>query len=238
MNKRTIAKALILMLLSLNAQAAVVTVESFGTVAGWTDGDEDGSSGMAVAHDGGTGNPAGSLKGTFAEQVWDFPETDSFMINSGTDFLGNYTTAGITGFQFDLQGSVVPSDLALRIWSGSSTFFYVLNLGSLVPNNWATFTVPLMYNYGTAGWQSDGEAAFLSALGNVTKVEVQLTRNGMEEQYFYLDNFSTLNTPFEEPEPSAVPEPSSGLLVIYMGALLFGVKRRLVFRDAYGEEWA
>lgn len=237
MNKRTIAKVLILMVLSLNAQAAQVIVESFGTAAGWTDGDEDGGSGMAVSHSAGTGNPAGSLQGTFAEQVWEFPETDSFMIDSGTDFLGNYTAAGITGFQFDLRGSVVPSDLALRIWSDTSTFFYVLNLAGMTANNWnSTFSVPLQYNYGT-GWQSDGEAAFQLALADITRVEVQLTRNGAEEQTFYLDNFSTLNTPFEE--PSAVPEPSSGLMVIYLGALLFGVRRRVMFREAYEEEeWA
>ena len=226
---------LILMALSLNARAAVVTLESFGTAAGWTGGDGDQGAGMSVGYNGGIGNPDGSLQGTFAEQVWEFPETDSFMINSGTDFLGNYTAAGITGFQFDLRGSVVPSDLALRIWSGASTFFYALNLGSMVANNWSTFTVPLQYNYGT-GWQSDGEAAFLLALNNVTRVDVQVTRNGSAEQSFFLDNFATLNTPFVDPGASAVPEPSTGLLVIYLGALLFGIRRRALQMDGVGDE--
>mgnify|MGYP003590057639 FL=1 len=233
----TIRKAIgLLLLLALPGSAAVVMVETFGSAAGWTDGDGDGGSGLAVAHNAGVGNAAGSLQGTFAEQVWEFPETDSFMINSAGGFLGNYTTAGITGFQFDLRGSVVPSDLAIRIWSGSSTFFYALNLGSMVANNWSTFTVPLQYTYGT-GWQSDGEAAFLLALNNVTRVDVQVTRNGAAEQYLFLDNFATVNTVFVDPGTSAVPEPSTGLLVIYLGALLFGVRKRVLSQDENGDEY-
>ncbi len=179
---------------------------------------------MTVSHQGSVGLPAsGAMQGVFDAQLFfPIPQTDSFVIDSGANFLGSY--AGLTGFTFDLfADTVLPSDLAIRLWSGGDVFFYAMSLNAMPLNDWTTFTVPLNY---ASGWQADGEVAFNQALANVTQVEVQLTRNGTSEQYFYLDNFGTLNTPFEA--GSAVPEPSTGLLVLYLGSILLGIRRRVL----------
>lgn len=209
--------------------AAVLYTETFeGGANGWT-----GAGGaMTVTHQGSVGSPAsGAMQGMFdAQGLFPIPQTDSFMIDSGTDFLGSYNT--LTGFTFDLFAeSVLPSDLSVRIWSGANVFFYAVSLALMNPGAWTTFEVPLTYS---AGWQDGGEVGFLNALDNVTRVDVQLTRNGTGEQYFYLDNFGTLNTGIGGGGGSAVPEPSTGLMMGLVGGLLFSFRKR-VWRSRAGE---
>ena len=209
-------------LLATAAPGAILVTETFeGGAAGWED--RDVGSGMTVSHQGSVGVPAsGAMQGTFAAQgMFPIPETDAFMIDSGGNFLGSY--AGLTGFTLDLYAEdVLPSDVAVRIWSGLDVFFYTLSLGSMAIDDWTTFTVPLTYSF---GWEG-GEAAFNSALANVTQVEVQLTRSGTGSQSYYLDNFGTTTQDFGDPGgESAIPEPSTLLLVAYFGGAL-ALRRR------------
>lgn len=231
--KNAISTGFALLLAATRLQAAVLFTEDFeGGANGWSGA----GGGMTVTHQGGVGSPAsGAMQGVFAAQgMFPIPETDSFVIDSGTNFLGNY--AGLTGFTFDLFAeTVLPSDLAVRIWSGANVFFYAQTLDLMSPGAWTTFTVPLTYS---AGWQDGGEVAFLSALDDVTRVEVQLTRSGSGEQYFYLDNFGTVNTGFNNGGGSAVPEPSVGIVMLYFGAILISLRKRARV-DADGEgSWA
>lgn len=220
--------AVVWLLAAARGPAAVLYTETFeGGANGWTGAGGD----MTVTPQASVGSPAsGAMQGVFAAQGFPIPQTDSFMIDSGTDFLGSYNT--LTGFTFDLFAeSVLPSDLSVRIWSGANVFFYATSLALMNPGVWTTFEVPLTYS---AGWQDGGEVAFLNALDNVTRVEVQLTRNGTGEQYFYLDNFGTLNTGIGGGGGSAVPEPSTGLMLGLVGGLLLSLRKR-VWRNLAGE---
>ena len=231
--KRAISIGFVLLLVAQPMPAAVVFTEDFESGAnGW-----NGTGGaMTVSHQGGVGSPpSGAMQGVFAAQgMFPVPETDSFMINSGTNFLGNY--AGLSGFTFDLFAeTVLPSDLSVRIWSGANVFFYTLTLDLMNPGAWTTFTVPLTYS---AGWQDGGEGAFLNALDAVTRVEVQLTRSGNGEQYFYLDNFGTLDTPINNGGGNAVPEPASGIMILYFGAILLGLRKRALAGACARRNWS
>lgn len=230
--KRAISIGFVLLLAARPVPAAVVFTEDFESGAnGWAGT----GGGMTVTHQGSVGSPAsGAMQGVFAAQgMFPVPQTDSFMINSGTNFLGNY--AGLSGFTFDLFAeTVLPSDLSVRIWSGANVFFYTLTLDLMNPGAWTTFTVPFTYS---AGWEDGGEGAFLSALDNVTRVEVQLTRSGTSEQYFYLDNFGTLDTPINNGGGNAVPEPSSGIMVLYFGVILLGLRKRALVSAGDEGDW-
>ena len=221
---------LVLLLAAGSARAAVLVTEPFETAAGWT-----GSGSMSVTHAAGQGNPAGSLQGEFAAQGFPIPQTGAFLINSGLNFLGDYNTPLLTGFTFDLMApTVLPSDVNLIFRSGANTFFYTLDMGSMSFNDWTPFTVALNY---AAGWQGD-ESQFVSSLGSVDTLQVQFARGTESQQFFYLDNFGTTDQPFEFGGGSAVPEPSSGLLVLFFGVVLFGA-RKYSFSDMKEEgEWA
>ncbi len=219
-----------LLLAATSAPAAVLVTETFGTAAGWT-----GSGSMSVSHSAGQGNAPGSLQGEFAAQGFPIPQTGSFVINSGLNFLGDYNTPLLTGFTFDLMAlTELPSDVNVIFTSGANTFFYTLNLGSMTFNDWTHFEVALTYS---AGWQGD-ESQFVSSLGSVDTVQVQFARGTESQQFFYLDNFGTTDQPFELGGGSAVPEPSSGLLVLFFGVVLLGA-RKFSFSDMSEEgEWA
>jgi hypothetical protein len=206
------------------AWSAVLYTEMFDAGAnGWVS--RDGA--MVAGHTVGTGNSPGSMQGQFASQGFPIPQTDAFRINEADDplghFTGNYVGTGLTGFTFDLLATdVLPSDLALRIVSGANTLFYAVNLGGMALNTWTTFTVSLLYS---SGWQSD-EAAFNLALFDVDQVEVQLTRSGGGEQYFFLDNFGTTDEDLGGGGEEAVPEPSTGVLFLCFGATVYGLRKR------------
>jgi hypothetical protein len=213
--------------------AAIVIVEDFeGGANGWTDRD---AGEMTVTHQASVGAPAsGAMQGVFAGQVFAVPQTDAFIINSGTDFLGGY--AGITGFTFDLFAlNVLPSDATLRLISGANTFFYTLNLAAMGVGVWTGFEVSLTYSSGWVG----GAAAFNAALSSVDQVEVQLTRSGLAAQTYYLDNFATTDQDFGDGGGgggSAVPEPDSLTLILFAGLLVLVARNRMpASRNAHGE---
>ena len=115
-----------------------------------------------------------------------------------------------------MADSVQPLDVNLRLLSGLDAYYYTLDINSLFTGEWKSYTVFL----DAAGWQGNA-----GVLANVTAVELQVARGSSAAQLFFLDNMGTTAQPYEA--GSAVPEPSTGLLVLYMGALLYGTRKRL-----------
>ena len=211
--------AIMALWIGYKAESAVLTSDNFDTTAeGWT-----GAGNMTVTHNDTEGTPLqdGSLQGSFASQGFFFiPQTGSFRIDTGTDFLGTYPGgANLTGFTFDFMAdSVLPLDVNLRLLSGLDAYYYTLDISSLGTGAWTPYTVFL----GASGWQGNA-----GVLANVTAIEVQVARGSSAAQLFFLDNFGTTADPYVDPGGSAVPEPSTGLMVIYLGALLYGTRKRL-----------
>lgn len=207
------------------ARAAVLYLEGFtDTDGGW--GTRDGE--MVVSNDGGND----WLVGSFASQgFFPVPETDAFLIDSGANFRGGYSTAApnpLTQIQFRLMANdVLPSDLFIRLVNGSDVFSYQFNLGSMSVGSWSTFTVNLLWNY---GWSGPSESAFNSALGagGVDQVEIQLTRSGTGAQFYFLDDVQTLDTDLGGGGGgggSAVPEPNQALMMLLGAALVYTLRR-------------
>ena len=166
---------------------------------------------MAVTHDATGGNPGGAMKGTFSSQFFPIPQTDAFRLASGESgitagqeaaYLGDYRA--ITAYParlswvFELKPEdVLPSDLVFRFSDGTSTFFlpfteWVTNVGE-----WNRVYVPLDYS---KGWLGGSYAAFGAAIENITSIEIQVSRNGIGEQSYLIDNFEIID--FSIPEPS------------------------------------
>jgi hypothetical protein len=183
---------------AMAASGAVLTIEEFDAGAnGW--GDRDPGE-MTVSHDAGNEWMVGSFGPTF------LPQIDAFVINSGTDFLGDYVTPGLTQIAFDLFAvNVLPSDLFIKIIDGANVFSYQIT--PINAMSWETYTVNLLWS---AGWIGLNEAAFNSALTSVDSIEIQLTRNGVGSQSYYLDNIQTLDTELGDPgAPGSIPEPNT-----------------------------
>jgi hypothetical protein len=227
--KRHLVFALALLLAGSGmVRAAVVSIESFDSgLNGWTDRD---AGEMAVSHDGGVGNPAGSMEGSFAVQGFPVPQTDAFVINSGGDFVGNYTSygvGGLTAISFDLYAEdIAPSDLFIRLIDGSETFTYqFMSAGTMPLDTWTTYNINLAWAY---GWVGSSESAFNTALTSVDQLEIQLTRSGTGSQFFFLDNVTTYDDPLgPPPDTSAVPEPAVGLLLLQGAMILRGIRSRI-----------
>ena len=208
------------------AKGAVVYTETFGSGAnGW--GDRDAGE-MAVTHQASVGSPASAaMQGQFSASI--LPMTDAFRISTGSDFVGNYTTYGngLTQIKFDLYAeNVVPSDLFIRLVDGTDVYSYQFSLGSFGIDTWTTFSVNLDYTSGWAG--PGGSGGFSTALASVDALEIQLTRNGNSSQFYYLDNVQTLDDPLSGGGGGggAVPEPSTGVLVLSFAAVIYGRLRR------------
>lgn len=201
-------------------QAAVLAGASFD------DNTEDwiGAGSMTVIHSNTQGTPAadGALRGSFAAQGFFIPQTGSFRMNqAGSDFLGAYPGPdALTGFTFDFMAdNVLPLYVNLRLFSGVASYFYTLDISSLAVDVWTPFTVSLS----SPSWQGDA-----SVLNNVTAIDVQVARGSSAQQYFFLDNFSTTSANLDGGGGgSAVPEPSTGVIMLYFGAVLYGMRKRV-----------
>ncbi len=181
--------------------------------AGW--GDRDAGE-MSVSYDATNDRMVGSFAVSFLSM------SDAFRITSG-NFMGNYVTPGLTQISFDLvAANILPSDLFLRIFSGSDLFTYQFNPVSLS----ATYVVNLDWS---AGWNGLSEAAFNAALTSVTALEIQIARNGSGAQSYYLDNVQTLDTDLGGGDgSSAVPEPTMVSMFVLAVAVFSGLRRYTV----------
>jgi hypothetical protein len=203
------------------ARGAILALEEFDAgLNGWTDRD---AAEMAVSHDAGNEWAVG----TFGSQFFPTFESDAFRIASGTDFIGDYVTPGLTQIRFDLYlVNVLPSDLTFRLIDGANVFSYQFaSVNNLM--SWQTFTVDLAWAF---GWSSSaGESAFNTALASIDAIEIQITRNTIAAQAYYFDNFETLDTPLDYGGggDSAVPEPTSiSLIAATLAVIWFGRRSR------------
>lgn len=213
--------------LVLSAPAAVLYQETFtGSNPGWID--RDTGVDWDIAYSSGLGNLPGSVEGQFYEQDEPAPQTDAWRRDAG-DLMGSYngfqarfTTPGTpTAWRFSIYAlDILPSDLSIRFGNGVNTFQQVINTGSMSVGSWFTVTVPLTY----AGWFGGTAGDFASALSGVTFIDVQVTRNGAGEQFYYMDNFQVIDD--VQAVAGAIPEPATGLF--WFGAmLLYGLRRHV-----------
>ena len=212
----------------------MLTTENFDiNDAGWTD-----SGNLTVGHTTAEGNtpspPVASLQGTMGPGG-----SGSFTIDSGTDFLDDYNTPGLTGWTFDLMAEdELPLDVSLRFYSSSYVYTYFIpfaQLSAMTLGDWSTFVVPATYG---PGWIGDS-MQFSASLGSVSTVQVTIARNpGFTSLDFYLDNFGTLGDPIDP--GGAVPEPSTGLMILYGGMYIYAIRRRIMrgLANEYEEEWS
>lgn len=203
----------------------IIFQETFTDAAGgW--GDRD-SGKMTVTLD--SGNDW--MVGQFGGQAFPTPQTDAFRISSGPNFTGNFTGLGITGLSFDFySANVLPSDLIIRLISGSGVFTYQFTPTGI--QMWQTFSVEMLWSY---GWDGAGESAFNLGLTAVNAVEIQLTRRGTGAQSYYLDNVTTYNTPLSW-DTIAVPEPDTLGLFIVAAVVVLRNRRKFFRGNAYDNE--
>jgi hypothetical protein len=210
---------------SVSVQAAVFYTETFsGSLNGWTDRDPGE---MSVAYQSGFGDPAGSARGQFGNQLFPVPQTDAFRIDSGSSggaFTGNYwdSYAGFTGFKFNFYATnVLPSTLSIRFGDGTNVFTGALSWQVLSTGSWYTVRVPLDYYNGHVAWFGGTAAQFSNALSAVSFIDIEITRNGTGTQRYFVDNFSLVD------ELLFVPEPTSGLFWFGWALVFGGLRRKL-----------
>lgn len=217
-NWRWIFLLVVTFLPTFMASGAMLYLEDFDPDAnGW--GDRDAGE-MSVTHDGGNDWMVGSFASSF------LPMTDAFRISTGTDFLGDYVTPGLSQISFQLYAvNVLPSDLFIRIIDGANTFSYQFTPANLT--TWDTYTVNLDWSF---GWVGPGSSAFSNALLSVDALEIQITRSGSGAQTYYLDNVQTytnLNV-----VTGTIPEPGTINLFLVAGAVITFIRRRVATSDA------
>lgn len=173
---------------------------------------------MTVGHDS-FGNPGGALKGIFDAQFFPFPQTDAFTAqevaidgDTGDDpFTGDYGAIGYwNGWTFDFYAEdVLPSDLVFRFTDGVNTFFKSFASQVTTIGVWHTVRIYPGYN---SGWIGGSAFDFEQALTDVEQVDIQITRSGLEEQSFYLDNLNYSG--------NQVPEPNTAMFLVFGCAIL------------------
>ena len=211
---------LFLMMFGLNATAAILHLEEFNSDVGVSG--RDGV--MTVGYDGGND----WMTGSFPVQGFAFPQTDAFVVDSA-EFTGDYSGNGLTQISFQMYAvNVLPSDLFIRIIDGANVFAYQFSPIAGMLNNWEEFTVDLAWSF---GWSGLSEAAFNSALTSVDQIEIQLSRNASSFQEYRLDRMQTLDTlldPGGGGGPSAVPEPNTISLLLFMVVVGVSLRRHML----------
>lgn len=197
-------------------QGAVIYTEAWdATDSGWA-----GVDGNLVVSWQASGNPGGSLLGSYALMEPPGSQPDAFRATSaasGSAYTGDYWTdlGNFYGWTFQFYAAdVLPSSLYMRFSDGANTYQANLltQLGGV--GSWTTLSTPAL-TYGVGGWVGPGGLSGLSnALANVQWVEVRLDRNAGEAQSYALDNFRHNNDNPPDPPDSAIPEPGTGVLVL------------------------
>ena len=236
--------ASLFVVLALPAFAAVFVVENFDADPIWVDRDVgemdvgwNNSFGYLVNN--------GSMQGEFGLQDVFSPETDAMRINSGSstgafsgNFYGTYagfspTTASLS-FRF-LSDTVLPSDLRIRIGDGIYLFSRSLTAQASALNSWQNITVSLDY----AGWLGSGsDSNYSNVFSAVSFIDIQITRNGLEDHRFFVDDF-TLSYMLEEggggDPSSAIPEPATTQILLLGMIFLAGPIKRFMRAKAKAE---
>lgn len=210
----------LLVLLPLAGRAAIITTEDFDAgAAGWGSRDDL----LSVS----ANDTDERLEGSFAGQFFPVDQTDAFQLSSGDDFLGSY--AGITQISFDFFAvNILPSDMFIRLIDDEANVFTYQLTPTTPAGQWQSFTVDLAWSF---GWEGDSESAFNTALGDIDFIEIELTRNGMGAQTFYLDSFETLDTPLdggggEGDGESVIPEPQTLSLLVAAAIMVVRFRRK------------
>lgn len=179
-----------LLAVSLSTRAASLYTETFsGSTGGWQDRE---IALMSVTNVLAGGNPGGCLSGSFPFEPIPSPAPDAFMATGAlatASFVGSYSDADawLAGFDFRAN-QVVPSTNGLQfiLRSGSKFIYRPINNQVNVTGQWYRFRFPLLDTQ-LGGWLGD-TADFSSILTNVTRFEVEITRNGSDPQTYLLDN--------------------------------------------------
>ena len=234
--------ALLLVVLALPAYAAVFVVENFDANPIWVDRDVGE---MVVGWNSTFGYLVndGSMQGRFSGQDVFSPETDAMRINSGSSggvFSGNFydtydgfsTTTASISFRF-LSDTVLPSDLRIRIGDGSLIFSRSLTTQATALNTWQNITVNLDY----AGWLGGGIGDYTNVFNSVSFIDIQITRNGLSEHKFFVDDFALIDLrDLEGGDPSsAIPEPATTQILLLGMIFLAGPIKRFMRAKAKAE---
>lgn len=214
---------------STQPTAASGALDTFGTITGWSSRDGE----MTVSHNATGGNPGGALQGNFASQLFPIPQTDSFILSSGSGspsreatFLGDYRALTLNPAQltwsFDFKAEdILPSDLVFRFSDGANTFFRSFASDVTTVGVWQQVYVPLNY---ADGWNGGSLSDFNSALYNIDSIEIQITRRGTGDQTYLVDNLQIID--FSIPEPSTAGFLAFGALAIVARRWVYQSRRR------------
>lgn len=170
------------------ADPAAGAIEDFSAgTAGWTNRPGD----VLAIHFSAVGQPDNALAATYAAAP---PLPDSGVVRVATNasgglFTGDYLPvyATVAGWRFDLLAQeVLPSAVSVRFSDGTHTFRRSVSADVSSVGVWSSLFVPLS---GRDGWWGSTNAVFSNVLANVTSIDVQITRNGGQEQSYLVDNF-------------------------------------------------
>lgn len=178
----------VLLLAASGAHAASLYTETFeSSLAGWSDRD---ALKMTVTHAAGAGHPGDAMQGAFSSQGIPVPEQDAFVATgalASAAFVGNYSavTGLLIGFDFQAV-EVLPAQLVLRLRSGTHRIERFLTSTLVATGLWHRLRIPLT-SAPDGGWSGNTEV-FSAILTNVTRWEIEITRNTGAAQRYRVDN--------------------------------------------------
>lgn len=185
------------------ASANELPTETFsGSTSGWQDRD---AGKMIVSHLTTGGNPGGCVRLVFPSQSVAFPQADALVATgqaASAYFTGDYAGAGAMMMGFDFRAEqVLPGALWIKLYSGSKVVYRDVTAHVLALDAWQPVRVSLVSS-SLGGWLGDVES-FFDVLGDVVRVEIQVTRHGEATQRYYVDNLFL----------DRVPEAAPGVMV-------------------------
>lgn len=149
------------------------------------------------------------------------------MWNSQSKWLGNYTSAGVTGINLWANVSAGSTPVSMRIaFDGPGGWFY--SAAQSVSAGWSEYSFSLAETNFTYATSSGGTTNFSSTMSGVTRFEIlagggSVTYRGNGD---LLQAGSSVNTILVD-NIGAVPEPSTyALLAMTAASALWGARRR------------
>ena len=193
--------AALLWVVTADVRAAAAYSESFGTSAsGWTNEGSWGAFGATNGH----------LQGRFSAIAGPpTPQPPGRFIATNTAaggaFTGNYDAAGLVLLGFSIYAAdVLPADLLVR-WYGGDGFAYFrsgLATNLLTTGVWHTLVFSLQ-DKAAGGWVGSSATNFATARQSVTRIDIQVERNGSAVQTFAVDNI------FVDARPAVATDPAN-----------------------------